>query len=218
MIFTSHCFPPCSFHRRLASAVPRICQTHLFQGLYPDGCPAWGAFPLDLFMAHFSTSSSFFSNVTLLNKHALADYPNHLPLCSTIPFTLCLLYKLWQSMYLFVVCLPTLDCKRHQSRDLFCLPLCSQCLEWFLENEADAWKTLIEWTKEFLNLGTLMFRFVFVFCNITWFFCGIWECICHLALAIIYVCEMFHKCEQNITGYLWRFYRKLVSKKWPWSS
>ena len=131
MIFTSYCFPPCLFHRRLASAVPWICQAHLFQGLYPDGCPTWGAFPLDLFMAHSSTSSSFFSNVTLLNKHALADYPNHLPLCSTIPFTLCLLYKLWQSMYLFVVCLPTLDCKCHQSRDLFCLPLCSQCLEWF---------------------------------------------------------------------------------------
>ena len=166
MIFTSYCFPPCSFHRRLASAVPRMCQTPLFQGLYPDGCPAWGAFPLDLFMAHFSTSSRFFSNVTLLNKHALADYPNHLPLCSTIPFTLCLLYKLWLSMYLFIVCLPTLDCKLRQSRDLFCLPLCSQCLEWFLENEADAWKTLIEWVNEFLNLSTLMYRFVVVFCNV----------------------------------------------------
>lgn len=89
-----------------------------------------GCFPPRSFHGSFQHFSRFFSNV-ILNKHALADYPNHLPLCSTIPFTLCLLYKLWLSMYLFIVCLPTLDCKLRQSRDLFCLPLCSQCLEWF---------------------------------------------------------------------------------------
>lgn len=142
MISTSYCFLPCWLHSRLDSAVPWIYKAHLSQGLCPDGCPVWDAIPRDLFMAHSSTSFRFLLKCHLINQ-VLADYPDYLPLSPTVPFTMlcvCLLFFIttWQIMYLSIVCLPTLECKLHQSRDLCCLLLCSQCLEWYLENEADA--------------------------------------------------------------------------------
>lgn len=90
---------------------------------------------------------------------------------------------------------PSLACK-HQSGDLFYLLLGSQCLEWYLENEAYAWLILVEWMKgASLILGTLVYKFIFVYHNTLNSYVAHGNVFVILASVVIDFCKIFYKYE-----------------------